>query len=53
MRRELAKGKSGSEIVVYPEAPHAFFADYRPSYSKTAADDAWTKMLAWTRKNGV
>ncbi|MBX3263601.1 MAG: dienelactone hydrolase family protein [Labilithrix sp.] len=53
MRRELASGKSGSEIVVYPDAGHAFYADYRPSYAKAAADDAWTKMLAWLKKNGV
>ncbi len=53
MRKELAAGKSGSEIVVYPDADHAFFADYRPSYSKAAADDAWPKMLAWFKKNGV
>ncbi|MBX3201295.1 MAG: dienelactone hydrolase family protein [Labilithrix sp.] len=53
MRRELAKGTSGSEIVVYPDAGHAFYADYRPSYAKAAADDAWAKMLAWLKKNGV
>jgi carboxymethylenebutenolidase len=53
MRREIAKAKNGSEIVVYPEAEHAFFADYRPSYSKAAADDAWPKLLAWFKMNGV
>lgn len=53
MHRELASGKSGSEIQVYPEAEHAFFADYRPSYSKAAAEDAWPKMLAWFKKNGA
>jgi carboxymethylenebutenolidase len=53
MRREIANAKGPSEIVVYPDAEHAFFADYRPSYSKTAADDAWPKMLAWFKKNGV
>lgn len=53
MRREIANGKSGSEIFVYPEADHAFFADYRPSYSKAASDDAWPKALAWLKKNGV
>ncbi|MBX3208163.1 MAG: dienelactone hydrolase family protein [Labilithrix sp.] len=53
MRREIAKGTSGSEIEVYPEAEHAFYADYRPTYSKAAADDAWLKMLAWLKKSGV
>ncbi len=53
MRRELANGKSGSELQVYPDAFHGFLADYRPSYSKAAAEDAWAKMLAWFKKNGV
>ncbi|CAN5151991.1 dienelactone hydrolase family protein [soil metagenome] len=42
-----------SEFVVYPEAGHAFNADYRPSYVKTAADDGWKRMLAWFKVNGV
>ena len=42
-----------SEIKVYPGAPHGFHADYRPSYRKEAADDAWAQMAAWFRKNGV
>jgi len=53
MRREIGKSNNGSEIHVYPDAGHAFFADYRPSYSKAAADDAWSKMLAWFKKNGA
>ncbi len=42
-----------SEIVVYPEAGHAFHADYRPSYRKDAADDGWKRTLAWFKKYGV
>ena len=42
-----------SEIVVYPEAPHAFFADYRPSYDKAAATDGWQRCLAWLRAHGA
>jgi carboxymethylenebutenolidase len=42
-----------SEFVVYPEAPHAFHADYRPSYRKEAADDGWQRMMAWFKKQGV
>ena len=42
-----------SEFVVYPEAPHAFHADYRPSYRKEAADDGWKRALAWFKAHGV
>ena len=41
------------EIVVYPEAGHAFHADYRPSYVKSAADDGWMRALAWFKRYGV
>jgi carboxymethylenebutenolidase len=47
-----AAGKK-SEIILYPDAPHAFHADYRPSYRKAAADDAWKKLIEWFKKNGV
>jgi carboxymethylenebutenolidase len=49
MRAALATGKSGSEIVVYPGAPHAFHADYRPSYRKEPAEDGWRRLRAWFR----
>lgn len=42
-----------SRIVVYPEAGHAFNADYRPSYVKSAADDGWKRMLEWFKAHGV
>jgi carboxymethylenebutenolidase len=42
-----------SMIHVYEGMPHAFNADYRPSYRKEAADDGWKRMLAWFKKNGV
>lgn len=54
-----AAGKKGqpaaraSRFVLYPEAPHAFHADYRPSYRKAAAEDGWQRMLAWFRQYGV
>lgn len=54
--RELLRraGKdSNCENVVYPQAGHAFNADYRPSYHKASAKDAWAKMLAWFTSNGV
>ena len=36
-----------AEFVIYPGAPHAFFADYRPSYRPEAARDAWARCIAW------
>jgi carboxymethylenebutenolidase len=53
MRAELTKGSTGSQIHVYPEAPHAFHADYRPSYRKEAAEDGWQRMLDWFKRHGV
>jgi carboxymethylenebutenolidase len=53
MRAALAKGKSGSEIVVYPDAGHAFHADYRPSYVEHDAKDGFARALAWFRGHGV
>jgi carboxymethylenebutenolidase len=53
MREALDAGDSASEIHVYPDAPHAFFADYRPSYRKAAAEDGWNRMLAWFKSHGV
>jgi carboxymethylenebutenolidase len=53
MRAALkAAGKPG-EIVVYPDAPHAFNADYRPSYRKDVADDAWQRAIKWFKQHGV
>jgi carboxymethylenebutenolidase len=50
MRAALkATGNSGSEFMIYPGTPHAFHADYRPSYRKEAAEDGWTRALAWFR----
>jgi carboxymethylenebutenolidase len=53
MRAKLKEGKSGSEIIVYENAPHGFNADYRPSYRKDAAEDAWKRMLDWFKKHGA
>jgi carboxymethylenebutenolidase len=50
--REALKGKT-SNIIVYPDAPHGFHADYRPSYRKTEAEAAWKELLAWFKKHGV
>ena len=51
-----AKAKAAGrtvEIVVYPDAPHGFHADYRPSYRKDTAEDGWKRMLAWFAAHGV
>lgn len=55
MRAALfAFGKEKESIIhVYDGMPHAFHADYRPSYNKQAAEDGWKRMLAWFKKNGV
>lgn len=56
MKAALARGNApakASQFVIYPEAPHAFHADYRPSYRKDAADDGWTRCLAWFKQHGV
>ncbi|HWE99462.1 MAG TPA: dienelactone hydrolase family protein [Caulobacteraceae bacterium] len=54
MREALAKaGKTGSEIIVYPDAGHGFHADYRASYVEADAKDGWSRMLAFFAAHGV
>lgn len=56
MKTLVAKGPQvarGSKFVVYPDAGHAFFADYRPSYRKADAEDGWRRSLAWFKEHGV
>ena len=53
MRDRLTGCSTNSEIIVYPEAPHAFHADYRPSYRQPDAEDAWKRLQAWFKNNGV
>ncbi len=51
-----AKARSSGktvEIVIYPDAPHGFHADYRPSYRHADAEDAWKRTLEWLRRFGV
>jgi carboxymethylenebutenolidase len=47
MRAAWLAADKNAEIVVYPEAGHAFFADYRPSYNQAAAHDGWHRMRKW------
>lgn len=53
MREKLKGCGNNSEIVVYPDAPHAFHADYRPSYRQKEAEDGWRRLKDWFKKNGV
>lgn len=56
MKAALAAGNANSkasQFVVYKDAPHAFHADYRPSYRKEAAEDGWKRCLAWFKQHGV
>ncbi|MBW4668037.1 MAG: dienelactone hydrolase family protein [Cyanomargarita calcarea GSE-NOS-MK-12-04C] len=53
MREKLKSSSSKSEIVVYPNAPHAFFADYRPSYREKEAKDGWKRLQAWFKQHGL
>ena len=57
MNKALAESANSasqaSRIHVYPEAPHAFHADYRPSFRKEPAEDGWKRMREWFRQHGV
>jgi carboxymethylenebutenolidase len=56
MKAALQQGSAAarrSEFVVYPDAPHAFHADYRPTYRKEAAEDGWKRCLAWFKAHGA
>ena len=53
MQAALKAADKPSEIVVYPDTPHGFNADYRPSYRPEQAKDGWKRMLAWFKDHGV
>ena len=56
MKLALANGSPAAkqaEFVIYPDAPHAFHADYRSSYRKGPAEDGWQRLLAWLKRQGV
>jgi carboxymethylenebutenolidase len=53
MRGRLVAAKDGSEIVLFPGAPHGFHADYRASYREMAASEGWRRMLEWFGKHGA
>ncbi|BAZ88121.1 dienelactone hydrolase family protein [Dolichospermum compactum] len=56
IREKLKSSSSKSEIIVYPDPPHAFFADYRPSYPsyrEKEAQDGWQRLQEWFQQYGV
>jgi carboxymethylenebutenolidase len=53
MQETCKKAGKTCEFKVYPDTPHAFNADYRPSYRPEAAKDGWSRMLAWFKQHGV
>jgi len=53
MRQLIAQAGGKSELVVYPDAPHAFHADYRPTYRQEAAEDGWRRLKEWFGRHGL
>jgi carboxymethylenebutenolidase len=53
MQKALKELSKPSEIKLYPDTPHGFYADYRPSYRKEQAQDGWNLLLAWFKKHGA
>ena len=53
MQASLQAVGKPSNIIIYPDTPHAFNADYRPSYREAAAKDAWGQLMQWFKTNGV
>lgn len=58
MQNELKRATNNqaaqaSRFVVFDNAPHAFHADYRPSYRAEAAKDGWAQCLQWMAGHGV
>jgi carboxymethylenebutenolidase len=53
MRAACQEAHKTCQLVIYPDAPHGFNADYRPSYRADAAKDGWAKMLSWFKDHGA
>lgn len=53
IREALKAAGSRSEVIVYPNTPHAFHADHRPSYRKEQAEDGWRRLQGWFKKHGA
>lgn len=53
MRAALQTAGNPSQVVLYPDTPHGFHADYRPSYRKEQAQDGWKQLQEWFKKYGA
>ena len=53
MKKAVKEAKQPSEIVLYPDTPHGFHADYRPTFRQKEAEDGWKKLQEWFKKHGV
>lgn len=53
MQQALKDARKPSEIILYPDTPHGFHADYRPTYRKDKAEDGWNRLKAWFKNHGV
>ncbi len=53
MKAALESAKVPTEFVIYPDTPHAFYADYRPSYREGPARDGWKRLQEWLKRHGV
>jgi carboxymethylenebutenolidase len=51
--KALEAAHSPSRIHVYPDAPHAFYADYRPNYRRHEAEDGWLLLQDWFKRHGL
>jgi dienelactone hydrolase len=52
-RRDPSGSGAESKIIVYPDASHRFFADYRPEYKGAAAEASWSEATGWLKEHGV
>jgi carboxymethylenebutenolidase len=53
MQKALKDANKPCEIVLYPDTPHGFHADYRPTYRKDKAEDGWNRLKTWLKSHGV
>ncbi|MGF1575869.1 MAG: dienelactone hydrolase family protein [Cyanophyceae cyanobacterium] len=53
VKTALEKAGDPSRFIIYPDAPHAFYADYRPSFRPEAAAEAWEQLQAWFKQHGL
>jgi carboxymethylenebutenolidase len=53
MQAKLKTAGEASRIIVYPDAGHGFFADYRPGYSRPDAEASWREATRWLKEHGA